>query len=623
MAIRKHRIRPSQFVYNYGPGALIETKDGPRLVPNPGIGMRDRYWRDISRYRIGSKRMSAGLLGNASIFRLPTNNERPEEHDEIIYATKAFPEWHLCMNFSGHGGSDEYVLYKGGRRINPCPVCKKDNGRRSVVRFVAACPKGHLDNVDWRRVAHGIYSTDRACPHKTHFIYHRGTGTIASIHISCPGCGSRESFSTVYAKGFKCTGRSPESEGFGIPPSGSDCGKRMRVVGRHTTSLRLPELWTLLEMTFGATELEQSMGKIRRIVRYESPRNLDEFVQMLDKNRRNSPTGEFTKKDDELCRRCGWGEIKTAMDRMASEDELLSSDRNYSDLILDEYRSLVNGTKFGIPPQKDAGGDWNDRASRTLFEMRRSEQPFDMDNYRFVVSPIPKLSVLTVQYGYRRSIRDDESEASDLTELTRYEFRSTNRSELWCPGVRSMGEGLFVMLEGDGGHPCMSGRSFETWEEKHASETGYDRMLFRTRKEGVGHEETHPVFVWWHTLAHAMLRVLGEEAGYPSASLRERIFLDFGGGRARGGMLLYASQAGQGGSLGGLVSMAPHTGQFFRDAMERITHCSGDPLCDDFRIGKDSKHNGAACYGCVMTSETSCEHRNMWLDRHLLMENPP
>ena len=621
MAINRHKIHPSQFVHNYGPGALIETKHGPQLVLNPNIGLLDLYWSDISKYEIGSQRMSVGLLGDASIFRLPTNDETPEYPNGVIYRTKLFPEWNLCMNSSGHAKPDEYVLYKDHLQRSQCPVCKQENDRRSIVRFVAACPKGHLDNVYWYRVAHGIYSGSHDCEQKAYFIYHRGTGTISSIEISCPQCGSRKPFSTVYAKGFECTGRRPESEARGIPPRRSACKKRMRVVGRHTTSLRLPELWTLLEMTFGATDLEQSIGKIKQIIKYERPGNLDEFVKVLDKTRNNEPGGEFTKEDYKLCRSFDWGEIKTAIDRMYVEDEQLSSNNSYSDLILDEYKSLVSGAKFGIPPQRSAGGG-DTRVPRALFEMRRSEPPFKLDNHKFIVSSIPKLSALTVQYGYRRAIRDDEAETSGLPEVTRYEFKPANQSHLWYPGVRSMGEGLFVMLEGDGYHPAMTGRSFESWKAKHAFAAGYDRTLFRTERDDIPHEELHPVFVWWHTLSHALLRVLGEEAGYPHASLRERIFLDVDGERARGGMLLYVAQAGRERSLGGLVSMAPHMEQLFRNSMEQINHCSGDPLCRNFRI-EGSNYNGAACYGCIMASETSCEHRNMWLDRHLLIENPP
>lgn len=621
MGINSHKIHPSQFIHNYGPGALIETTRGPRLVLNPGLGLLDRYWRDISKYEIGSARMSVGLLGNASIFRLPTNNEMPEDPDGVIYRAKLFPEWHLCINYPEHAEPDEYVLYRGRFQRSQCPVCKKDHDRRSVVNFVAACPKGHLDDVYWYGVAHGVYSGSRDCEQKTHFIYHRGTGATSSVEISCPRCGSRKPFSAAYAKGFACTGRRPESEPPKIPPRFSVCTKRMRVVGRHTTSLRLPELWTLLEMTFGATDLEQSIGRMKNILEYERPGDLDAFVGVMDKARRNNPDGEFTKEDHELCRSCGWDEIKTAIDRMTAEDAQLSSGSSYSDLILDEYKSLVGGTKHGIPPQKGAGGA-GARVHRTLFEMRRSEPPFKLDNHRFIVSSIPKLSALTVQYGYRRSIRDDECGAGGLREITRYEFKPANQSKLWYPGVRSMGEGLFVMLEGDGYHPAMEGRSFERWNAKYASNAGYDSALFRTERDDVRHEELHPVFVWWHTLSHALLRVLGEEAGYPHASLHERIFLHVDGGRARGGMLLYVVQAGREGSLGGLVSMAPHMEQLFRNAMEQANHCSGDPLCRNSRI-EGSNYNGAACYGCIMASETSCEHRNMWLDRHLLIENPP
>ena len=38
---------------------------------------------------------------------------------------------------------------------------------------------------------------------------------------------------------------------------------------------------------------------------------------------------------------------------------------------------------------------------------------------------------------------------------------------------------------------------------------------------------------------------------------------------------------------------------------------------------RDHGYIGASCYGCTMNSETSCEHRNMWLDRNILLENIP
>ena len=188
-----------------------------------------------------------------------------------------------------------------------------------------------------------------------------------------------------------------------------------------------------------------------------------------------------------------------------------------------------------------------------------------------------------------------------------------------------MGEGLFIMLdEDDGYHPTMQGDSHSHWNSIFLDPPKYDASLFRNPDPNNRiHEELHPVFVWWHTLSHALIRVMGDEVGYSSAAIRERVFIEIKDDRASGGILLYAAQAGNEGSLGGIISMAPRIKEFLNKAMERIDHCSGDPLCLDYEFRKHSRYNGAACYGCTMNSETSCEHRNMWLDRHILIENPP
>ena len=129
----------------------------------------------------------------------------------------------------------------------------------------------------------------------------------------------------------------------------------------------------------------------------------------------------------------------------------------------------------------------------------------------------------------------------------------------------------------------------------------------------------HPGFVWWHTLAHLLVRTVGEQSGYSAAAIRERVYFERGDGdgRFRGGLLLYATQPGNEGTMGGLVGMMPHMKGLLDASFERGELCSGDPLCGESALA-DGSGNGAACYACLLNSETSCEHKNMWLDRNVL-----
>ncbi|GAB4501348.1 MAG: hypothetical protein Fur0035_08900 [Anaerolineales bacterium] len=76
------------------------------------------------------------------------------------------------------------------------------------------------------------------------------------------------------------------------------------------------------------------------------------------------------------------------------------------------------------------------------------------------------------------------------------------------------------------------------------------------------------------------------------------------------------------GTLGGLIALVPEFERVLERALHNLDTCSNDPLCGEEEFGKNH-YNGAACYACALISETSCEHRNMSLDRKLLLEGLP
>src|SRR5205823_4694502 len=128
----------------------------------------------------------------------------------------------------------------------------------------------------------------------------------------------------------------------------------------------------------------------------------------------------------------------------------------------------------------------------------------------------------------------------------------------------------------------------------------------------------HPVHVWWHSLSHRLLRTLSIDSGYSSAAIRERTYLS-SNSDPRGGLLLFTVQPGGDGTLGGLIALADRFGEILTSSLVDIEDCSNDPLCFEApQVGAQ----GAACYSCLLASETSCEHRNLALDRLLLLDNP-
>ena len=59
-----------------------------------------------------------------------------------------------------------------------------------------------------------------------------------------------------------------------------------------------------------------------------------------------------------------------------------------------------------------------------------------------------------------------------------------------------------------------------------------------------------------------------------------------------------------------------------RQAVELGELCSNDPVCAQHRPDawqQDRFLHGAACHGCLLLAETSCERRNDFLDRALVV----
>jgi hypothetical protein len=60
---------------------------------------------------------------------------------------------------------------------------------------------------------------------------------------------------------------------------------------------------------------------------------------------------------------------------------------------------------------------------------------------------------------------------------------------------------------------------------------------------------------------------------------------------------------------------------YVQKALELASLCSNDPICAHHHPGEHdhAPMHGAACHGCLLVPETSCEQRNEFLDRALIV----
>ena len=126
-----------------------------------------------------------------------------------------------------------------------------------------------------------------------------------------------------------------------------------------------------------------------------------------------------------------------------------------------------------------------------------------------------------------------------------------------------------------------------------------------------------------HTLGHLLVNELIFTCGYSSASLRERLYVSTDAEREMAGLLIYTAAGDSEGTMGGLVRMArpANLRAVFASAISNARWCSSDPVCmeaGEKGQGPDSC-NLAACHGCALLPETSCEEFNRFLDRGLVI----
>jgi len=130
-------------------------------------------------------------------------------------------------------------------------------------------------------------------------------------------------------------------------------------------------------------------------------------------------------------------------------------------------------------------------------------------------------------------------------------------------------------------------------------------------------------FYLLHSLSHLLLTAISLHCGYPSASIRERLYCaPHGANPAMAGILLSTGTTGTEVTLGGLVEEGRRFGRHLRRALELGSLCANDPVCGLYSPRHDHAERfleGAACHGCLFVAEPSCERFNRFLDRALVV----
>lgn len=190
-----------------------------------------------------------------------------------------------------------------------------------------------------------------------------------------------------------------------------------------------------------------------------------------------------------------------------------------------------------------------------------------------------------------------------------------SRETTWLPATENKGEGVFLQFKRD---------AVDQWFERPAVQkrgrqldAGFSGWV--SEHQGTHRKFTGLPYILLHSLSHLLITAVSLECGYPASSIRERIYALPSVGY---GILLYTGTSDSEGTLGGLVEVGRRIHEHMRKALELGELCSNDPVCAEHQ--PENMHErrflqGAACHGCLLIAETSCEQHNDFLDRALVV----
>lgn len=549
------KARQSQLVTTYGIGSLFPSGDQSFMIC--GIDQWDEKWSAT----VAEPRLACSL--GVETFRSPSAGKRGGDVPAV-----RFPTFHSCPECKR---LDRFWAFDA--KAMQCTDCMRD---LTPSRFVACCENGHIEDFPYFQWLHrGSEATG-----KNHLLslHARGaSSSLADIVIKC-SCGVKPydldgSFTrNALAQIKRCGGKRPWLPGAPDEP----CEKPLRVLQRGSSNVWFGAVRSSISIPPWSSPNAQFVTKHWAILEHLPEQVLEGTLRAMT----SSQGGSGLSVD---------GIIRALQHRKALLSGAEPTDKDLRD---EEYRALVDGNDGG-----------------------------PLDDFQCIEVGVEEhLKPLVAQVSKATRLREVRALAGFSrvtpmpTDTTSPQLARLGETHLpWLPATEVLGEGIFIRLQ-------------ENWLARwEASAMAIKRqgalatsLVRRATESSLDVQEPPSArFVAIHSLAHALLKELSLNAGYPIGSLRERIYSEPG----QAGILVYTASSDAAGSLGGLAALADekHLAASLLAAASRGSWCSNDPVCSESGPSGSDGLNLAACHACLLLPETSCEHRNIYLDRVALV----
>lgn len=597
--------RRSQLISPFGVGAMIDFPRDESLMVAGLDAWHCAKQNCPPELLVEEERLQARLAVRA--FRLPVDHKDPGlgiKNANLDIPCVRFPGWHYCHRC---GAMEQLTLFSSSRRCPGPPYpgmnCSQKSQRSRPfllpVRIVVACDRGHIADFPFMEWIHRNQPATPNC--KLRFLAGRSSSLLTGIKIKC-SCGEEKTLAGIFEFdqqkggalqriGYNCHGGQPwlgKNQADGLP-----CGSFLRVLQRGASNVYFPFVVSSIYLPLWAEKAERSI-----IESLERPEIWDALTsglvdgKRIDRIRCDVVAKMWSLDCDELL----------AVAQRKLDGANLKPVKTEEEYRLQEYSALLEprggpATDLFVElvPQNDLGPE--------------------LSTYFSKIALVKKLRETRALAGFSRLLPPDPDGGPDRIQTLKLDPKID-----WLPATVVKGEGIFLQL-----NPT----TLSAWLTNSAAT---QRLLQLTQNfnqsllnRGQRARRITATFVLLHALAHSLINQLSFDCGYGSASLRERIYCNVEqDSESMCGILIYTASGDSEGTMGGLVRQGepPRLLRTLSAALQKAQWCSSDPICIEMNGQGTDNANLAACHGCLLISETSCEEGNRLLDRAMLVGKP-
>lgn len=250
--------------------------------------------------------------------------------------------------------------------------------------------------------------------------------------------------------------------------------------------------------------------------------------------------------------------------------------------------------------------------------------PYEVTDFFKKIQQVEELKVTNVQLDFTRVkpkerivVNGEVKESSSGQNI----FSIDSKELFTLPANETLGEGIFFEFSNEYIDKWISENTanLEDRFEKYFKELPNPNTQGLSSKMKVYNNKYKHFLI--HSFSHMMMRELEFTCGYPTASLKERLYISTNSEKLMSGVLIYTAEGSEG-SMGGLVSQGEPKKilEIIKKGLERSINCSSDPLCWESEGQGIFDLNLSACFSCSLVAETACEEMNLGLDRRVLVD---